>query len=135
MGTSLRSQFVSVNNCYSDSLPVVSGVPQGSILGPLLFIMFMNDLPNILTHSSAFVFADNTKCFRHITTSADQQLLQSDINLSTWRILSNLLFNPSKSCHLSFNQKFTTSYTLNSNTITNQQTHKDLGLIVSTNLE
>jgi len=96
----------------------------------------MNDLPNVPTHSSAFLFADDTKCFRHITTSADQQLLQSDINnLLTWSILSNLLFDPSKSCHLSFKQKFTTSYTINSNTITLQQIHKDLGVLVSINLE
>ena len=65
---STRFQFVSINNCYSDLLSVESGVPQGSILGPLLFIMFMNDLPNSITDSEALLFADDTKCFRHIKT-------------------------------------------------------------------
>jgi len=99
-----RYQFVSLNNCHSDLLPVISGVPQGSILGLLLFIMFMNDLPNVLTSSKTLLFADDTKCFRHIITPTDQRSLQSDLdNLSCWSMSSNLLFNSSKSCHLSFN--------------------------------
>ena len=108
---STRFQFVSINNCYSDLLSVESGVPQGSILGPLLFIMFMNDLPNSITDSEALLFADDTKCFRHIKTPPGEQLLQRDIdNLFSWSTSSNLHFNSSKSCHLSFNRKFPTSY-------------------------
>ena len=133
---STRSQFVSINNCYSDLLSVESGVPQGSILGPLLFIMFMNDLPNSITDSEALLFADDTKCFRHIKTPPGEQLLQRDIdNLFSWSTSSNLDFNSSKSCHLSFNRKYPTSYTISGNIIITKQSHKDLGVTLSDNLE
>ena len=61
-----RCQRVVINNCYSDSLPVVSGVPQGSILGPLLFIIYINDIASVVLHSLVLKFADDTKCFKHI---------------------------------------------------------------------
>ena len=61
-----RSQFVSINGCNSDLLPVESRVPQGSILGPSLFIIYMNDIPSVAAHSKVFLFADDTKCFKHI---------------------------------------------------------------------
>ena len=88
---------------------------------PLLFIMFMNDLPDALLNSSALLFADDTKRFRHIMTFTDQQLLQSDLNnLSSWSIISNLLFNSSKSCH---------------ELVISKQCHKDHGVTLSVNLE
>ena len=61
-----KFQFVSINNTYSYLLPVASGVPQGSILGALFFVLFMNDLPDPIHWSNAFLFADDTKCFKHI---------------------------------------------------------------------
>jgi len=66
-------QFVYVDNCYSDLLSIVSGVPQGSILGPLLFIMFMNDLLNAITNSKVLLFANDTKCL--CITECPRQLL------------------------------------------------------------
>ena len=59
-----RHQRVSLNQCLSDSLPVISGVPQGSILGPLLFLIFVNDLPSTVTSSHIYLFADDTKCLQ-----------------------------------------------------------------------
>ena len=55
-----RCQRVVINNCYSDLLPVVSGVPQGSILGCLLFIIYINDIASIVHHRSVLKFADDT---------------------------------------------------------------------------
>jgi len=107
-----RSQFVSINGCNSNLLPVESGVPQRStILGPLLFIIYMNDISSAVVHSRVFLFADDTKCFNHIKVPSDMQLLQHDLNcLSNWSIISPLTFYPSKSIHLSFKCKIITSY-------------------------
>ena len=60
-----RTQKVSVNGSLSSSKPVLSGIPQGSVLGPLLFVIYINDLPDKLC-SSSLMFADNTKVFREI---------------------------------------------------------------------
>ena len=56
-----RSQQVTINRCVSDPLPVVSGVPQGSILGPLLFLIFISNIPSSTIHSHIFLFADDAK--------------------------------------------------------------------------
>ena len=65
-----RSQCVSINNSLSNCLPVLSGVPQGSILGPLLFLVYINDLPSVISSSNTFIFADDTKCFKTIKTKS-----------------------------------------------------------------
>ena len=61
-----RIQRVSVNNYFSTPLPVISGVPQGSILGPLLFLIYINDLPPAVTSSKVLLFADDAKCYKTI---------------------------------------------------------------------
>ena len=82
------------------------------------------------------LFADDTKCFRQIKSQTDQQILQADLNLlSNWSTVSRLSFNPSKSVHISFNSKFSTSYELNNCSINSQLSHKDLGVIICTDLQ
>ena len=97
-----RVQHVSINNSISHSFPVTSGVPQGSILGPLLFLIFINDLPSEALHSKLLLFADDAKCFSAITSSVDCHLLQSDLDrLSKWSSNWRLFFNESKCSLLS----------------------------------
>jgi len=86
-----HQQCVKINNRYSDFLP---GIPQGSILGPLLFLVYINGLPDHILSSTLLLFADDTKCFKTIT---DENNSHEDLNiLDRWRISSNLLFNLTK---------------------------------------
>ena len=130
-----RQQCVKVNNQYSDLLPVKSGIPQGSILGPILFLIYINDLPEQVLFSILFLFADDTKCFKSICDSHDYLQLQKDLNsLYSWSIRSNLLFSLTKILHMSFKSTITTSYSIGTNIIPKTETHRDLGIILSSNL-
>jgi len=90
-----RQQKVVLNGHQSRTSPVISGVQQGSVLGPLLFIMFINDLPTVVT-SSVLTFADDAKIFQVIRTEEDHKALQNDLNAlhawsTTWKLKFNIL--------------------------------------------
>ena len=130
-----RYQRVSINNNLSHTLPVVSGVPQGSILGPVLFLIYMNDITSSTRHSQLLIYADDTKCFKHLSSVTDQTYLQEDINaIITWSKSSQLNFNISKCTHISFKPKFVSSYNLSDTAISITDFQKDLGLVVSNDL-
>ena len=93
-----RQQQVVINGSVSNSLPVHSGVPQGSILGPLLFILFIDDISEKVSEGTNLVlYADDTKIWREITCENDQVILQKDIdNLYNWSITNKMHFHPDK---------------------------------------
>ena len=73
-----RSQYVCVNGQVSDCQKVTSGIPQGSVLGPVLFVVYINDLPDLIK-SEIYMFADDTKMFRVIKSEDDREQRQTDI--------------------------------------------------------
>ena len=93
-----RSQKVVLDGQASDPVPVLSGVPQGSILGPVLFLIFINDLPENI-RSSVCLFADDCVLYRNIKSPMDCQILQDDLNsLPQWKTDWQMKFNVAK-CH------------------------------------
>ena len=71
-----RTQRVKINGAFSNVKPVLSGIPQGSVLGPLLFVIYINDLPDVCKLlCNIFLFADDSKLYRHIVSENDHILL------------------------------------------------------------
>ena len=133
-----RLQCVSINSCVSSPLPVISGVPQGSILGPLLFLIFINDLPTSLSSSDLLLFADDAKCAHHISCLSDCLSLQFDLDhLTLWSKAWNLHFNKEKCVILRISRKQSPTlfnYHISGDPLVTVSTHKDLGILLSSNL-
>ena len=125
-------QFAHINSAIPDLLPVISGVPQGRVLGPILFIIYVNGLSSSITSSNILLFADDAKLFKHIIHLSHIQEFQNDLDLIyDWSISNELNFNISKCVHLSFNN---TSYQINSTSLPQLSQHCDLGLLLSYDL-
>ena len=91
-----RSQIVHDNKCSSTSKDVISGVPQGTVIGPKSFIVFVNDVPDTVS-SKVYIFADDTKMYKGIHDINDHQQLQMNINkLDSWSKNWCLMFNSTK---------------------------------------
>ena len=103
-----RRQRVVLDGVSSSFLNVTSGVCQGSVLCPLLFLIYTNDLPNAASHSTVPMFADDSKCYRQISRPRDRDLLQDDLDsLHQWSVTWDLNFNAKKCATLKFSRKKT----------------------------
>lgn len=116
-----------------------SGVPQGTHLGPILFILFTLDMPSALHFCSALSFADDTKLFARISSNADCIAFQSDINaFCNWCLINGMHLNLSKTHIMSISRRSSTihwNYTLGLNPVTRTTSVKDLGVTYDCSLD
>ena len=101
-------QHVVVNGVSSKPLSVISGVPQGSVLGPLLFLIYINGIAELplSPESKLVMYADDILLYRPIRQASDYPLLQQDVEvLGKWANNNYLTFNPSKSKAMVFSRK------------------------------
>ena len=133
-----RQQRVNFRHAISDNYLMRSGVPQGSKLGPLLFLLYINDLPNIFVHSHKLLYADDLKIYKTISCVSDAMELQKDLDsLSSWCQSHKLLLNPAKCKLVTYTTKKTFidfQYTINSFPVTRVETIQDLGVTIDSNL-
>ena len=132
-----RFQWVTVHVATSQSLPITSGIPQGSLLSPFLFSIYINDLPNHLSSSSGVgLFADDTKLYKAMQNPSDGLVLQEDIqSLQSWSEENRLRFNNSKCKVLYITRKSSpliTSYSLDGQQLALSEI--DLGVVMNSNL-
>ena len=130
-----RKQAVCINGSKSKYLSVTSGVPQGSVLGPVLFLVFINDLSAVVT-TQCKIFADDTKLYHSILSLCDHAHVQKDIdNLLKWSDEWLLGFNINK-CKIMYVGNKNPCYQSNmrNNSIDTVREEKDLGVLVTDKL-
>jgi len=132
-----RKQQVRLGNSCSQWMDVKSGIPQGSVLGPILFLVFINDLPDVVCNITK-LFADDTKIYKEISSENDAKSLQTDINsLEKWSERWQIKFNASKcKCmHLGKgNPEYCYKMGSDNATIEKTKEEKDLGVVFDNEL-
>lgn len=134
-----RKQRVVLDGERSTEADVLSGVPQGTVLGPLLFLTYINDLPESVTSSSTRLFADDSLLFRYIKNQQDADLLQKDLTaLEKWESDWQMKFHPEKCTVLRIStnrrHKIQTTYKLHGHTLATADSSKYLGVTISDDL-
>ena len=143
-----RVQTVVINGAHSYPAKVISGVPQGTVLGPILFLVYINDLHQCIHHSLISHFADDTRILKAISTSEDVSLLQQDLNETiSWSNRNHMILHEDKfelmchttsKCNLSQQLPFSNQYfeytTPNGVNIQHSDIIKDLGIRITPNL-
>ena len=130
-----RKQRVVLNGSCSKWTDVTSGVPQGSVLGPLLFIIFINDIDAAIdtVNCALLKFADDTKGVRAVNSEADAMKLQADLdNIFCWSTDWQMLFNLEK-CHILHlgNNNPNHEYNINGYKLPSVDEEKDLGVLIT----
>lgn len=133
-----RQQFVSIEGIRSFCTLVLSGVPQGTVLGPLLFLIYIDDIVLVVKNSRIKIFADDSKLHKKITSLIDRLLLQRDLeNVLRWAEVNNMELNQEKFqlLHHGKNGDLKQSYQLPSGvSIEASPSVKDLGLHIDEDL-
>ena len=129
-----RRQRVVVHNAKSSYRPVTSGIPQGSVLGPILFVVYINDLPEAIK-SLVYIFADDSKFCRVIDQPEDREILQNDlVEAENWQDLWLLGFHRKKCKAITVSndgsQKEDAKYKLLGHDLDRVSSEKDLGVII-----
>ena len=135
-----------LGNVSSSHKPVTSGVPQGSILGPTLFVLFLNDITqHIDNKTNILMYADDTKIWREISCEEDHRVLQRDIDsLMDWALKNCMQFHPAKCKSLMVSRSkmpflnvlpfIQFHYSMGSKLIDYCETEKDLGININGSL-
>jgi len=130
-----------LNGIQSEWTNVASGVPQGSVMGPLLFVLYINDFPDIVTWIN--VFADDAKIYSIIKSECDAIELQRNLDKTQeWSIAQLLKLNLEKCKVMHIGNTLKTSYTMENNTIyrsrlelSEVEFEKDLGVWINSSLK
>lgn len=136
-----RKQRVNRNGEKSDWVEVTSGIPQGSVLGPLLFVIFINDMPALI-RCLMRMFADDAKMFYPVPTTRECEIVQADLYvLSDWSAIWQLPFNclKCKVMHIGYNnlehEYHMTKVDRTQHVLAKTTTEKDLGILVDNQLK
>ena len=128
-----RYHSVMIEGQVSSPLPVTSGVPQGSIIGPLLFVLYINDICDVFT-SFMKLYADDAKLYRNINSRKDVLSLQNDLNaLFLWSKIWRMNFNISKCKFMSICRKVKIDfdYSIDNNILSRVTEFNDLGITIT----
>ena len=130
-----RSQVVVINGISSERLTIECGVPQGSILGPLLFLIYINDLPNTSSILEYYTFADDTASIYQKKKSGISVLNEELENLPPWLLSNKVLLNIPKSQAVHYGNSVQYTVKINSEVVENHSSAKYLGIFIDRHLK
>ena len=135
-----HSQRVMLEISQSSLIHVTSGVPQGTVLGPVLFLVYINDLPDSISHSTVRLFADDCLLYKTIQSSQDATDLQQELlAMQSWEETWLMKFNISKCFVMRVTQskkyKVLYDYQIQSSTLSSVDHCKYLGVVLQSNLQ